>query len=115
MMAADHANALSYDCQARQFPIVRIGARRYHHAVTRPASERAERIELRVAAAVKPLIKRAMAVSRLTAGELAYEGARQQHQRMVLRGLAGSMIFPYRSQAASPRAHSGDADRATRT
>jgi len=48
-----------------------------------------ERIELRVAASAKELIQRAMAVSGLTAGDLAYEGARRvldEHQRMVLAG-----------------------------
>jgi uncharacterized protein (DUF1778 family) len=48
-----------------------------------------ERIELRVAASAKQLIKRAMAVSGLTAGDLAYEGARRvldEHGRMVLTG-----------------------------
>ena len=48
-----------------------------------------ERIELRVAASAKELIQRAMAVSGLTAGDLAYEGARRvldEHQRMVLTG-----------------------------
>lgn len=48
-----------------------------------------ERIELRVAASAKELIQRAMAVSGLTAGDLAYEGARRvldQHERMVLAG-----------------------------
>jgi uncharacterized protein (DUF1778 family) len=48
-----------------------------------------ERIELRVAASAKKLIQRAMAVSGLTAGELAYEGARRvldEHERMVLTG-----------------------------
>ena len=48
-----------------------------------------ERIELRVAPSAKELIRRAMAVSGLTAGDLAYEGARQvldQHNRMVLAG-----------------------------
>lgn len=48
-----------------------------------------ERIELRVAASAKELIQRAMAVSGLTAGDLAYEGARRvldQHERMVLTG-----------------------------
>ncbi len=46
-----------------------------------------ERIELRVAASAKELIQRAMKVSGLTAGDLAYEGARRildEHQRMVL-------------------------------
>jgi uncharacterized protein (DUF1778 family) len=48
-----------------------------------------ERIELRVAASTKQLIQRAMAVSGLTAGDLAYEGARrvlEEHERMALTG-----------------------------
>jgi uncharacterized protein (DUF1778 family) len=48
-----------------------------------------ERIELRVAASAKKLIQRAMTISGLTAGDLAYEGARRvldDHQRMVLDG-----------------------------
>ncbi|HEX9942708.1 MAG TPA: DUF1778 domain-containing protein [Thermoanaerobaculia bacterium] len=48
-----------------------------------------ERIELRVAPSAKLLIQRAMAVSGLTAGDLAYEGARrvlEEHERMVLIG-----------------------------
>lgn len=56
----------------------------------RPARElKKERIELRVAASAKELIQRAMAVSGLTAGDLAYEGARRvldEHQRMLLTG-----------------------------
>lgn len=58
---------------------------------TKPSSRplKKERIELRVAASAKDLIQRAMAVSGLTAGDLAYEGARRvldEHQRMVLTG-----------------------------
>jgi len=48
-----------------------------------------ERIELRVAHSAKQLIQRAMAVSGLTAGDLAYEGARRvlnEHERMALTG-----------------------------
>jgi uncharacterized protein (DUF1778 family) len=48
-----------------------------------------ERLELRVAPSAKRLIRRAMAVSGLTAGDLAYEGARRvldEHERMVLTG-----------------------------
>lgn len=48
-----------------------------------------ERIELRVAASAKDLIQRAVAVSGLTAGDLAYEGARRvlaEHERLVLTG-----------------------------
>jgi uncharacterized protein (DUF1778 family) len=53
-----------------------------------PAKElKKERIELRVAASTKDLIQRAVAVSGLTAGDLAYEGARRvlaEHERLVL-------------------------------
>jgi uncharacterized protein (DUF1778 family) len=58
----------------------------------KPASRREikrERIELRVGASAKQLIRRAIAVSGLTAGDLAYEGARRvlnEHARMVLTG-----------------------------
>ena len=48
-----------------------------------------DRLELRVTASAKALIQRAMAVSGLTAGDLAYEGARRvldEHERMVLTG-----------------------------
>lgn len=48
-----------------------------------------ERLELRVAPSAKLLIQRAMTVSGLTAGDLAYEGARRildEHERMVLLG-----------------------------
>ncbi len=48
-----------------------------------------ERLELRIAASAKELIRRATAVSGLTAGDLAYEGARRvldEHERMVLAG-----------------------------
>src|SRR5580658_11320863 len=48
-----------------------------------------QRLELRLTASAKQLIRRAVAVSGLTAGDLAYEGARRvldEHERMVLRG-----------------------------
>ncbi len=48
-----------------------------------------ERLELRVAPSAKRVIRRAMAVSGLAAGDLAYEGARrvlEDHERMVLSG-----------------------------
>lgn len=48
-----------------------------------------ERLELRLAPAAKRLIQRAMSVSGLAAGDLAYEGARRvldEHERMVLTG-----------------------------
>jgi uncharacterized protein (DUF1778 family) len=57
---------------------------------TSPAKElKKERLELRVAASTKDLIQRAVAVSGLTAGDLAYEGARRvlaEHERLVLIG-----------------------------
>jgi uncharacterized protein (DUF1778 family) len=59
---------------------------------SKPSVERElkrERIELRVAASAKKVIQRAMAVTGLTAGDLAYEGARRvldEHERMVLTG-----------------------------
>jgi uncharacterized protein (DUF1778 family) len=57
--------------------------------ITPPRETKRERIELRVGASAKQLIRRAMAVSGLTAGDLAYEGARKvldEHERMVLTG-----------------------------
>lgn len=48
-----------------------------------------ERIELRVSTSARKLIQQATAVSGLTAGDLAYEGARRvldEHERMVLSG-----------------------------
>ena len=61
-----------------------------HARSTQPSRElKKDRIELRVAGSAKALIQRAMAVSGLTAGDLAYEGARRvldEHQRMVLIG-----------------------------
>jgi uncharacterized protein (DUF1778 family) len=54
-----------------------------------PREAKRERIELRVAPSAKKLIRRAMAVSGLTAGDLAYEGARRvldEHERMMLTG-----------------------------
>jgi uncharacterized protein (DUF1778 family) len=63
-------------------------ATRTHDKV--PESElKRERIELRVAASAKALIQRAMVVSGLTAGDLAYEGARRvldEHERLLLTG-----------------------------
>ncbi|HSK76581.1 MAG TPA: DUF1778 domain-containing protein [Thermoanaerobaculia bacterium] len=48
-----------------------------------------ERIELRVDPSAKKLIQRAIAISGLTAGDLAYEGARRvldERERMMLIG-----------------------------
>jgi uncharacterized protein (DUF1778 family) len=55
-----------------------------------------ERIELRVAVSAKKLIRRATAVTGLTAGDLAYEGARRvldEHERMVLTGADREAFF----------------------
>ena len=48
-----------------------------------------ERLELRLAPSAKKVIRQAMSVTGLAAGDLAYEGARRlldEHQRMVLSG-----------------------------
>lgn len=48
-----------------------------------------ERMELRLAPSAKQVIRRAMSVTGLAAGDLAYEGARrvlEEHERMVLSG-----------------------------
>jgi uncharacterized protein (DUF1778 family) len=50
---------------------------------------KSEQLELRLAPSAKKLIRRAMAVTGLAAGDLAYEGARRvldEHERMVLTG-----------------------------
>lgn len=55
-----------------------------------------ERLELRVAPSARALIQRAAAVSGLTAGDLAYEGARrvlEEHERMVLSGTDRDAFF----------------------
>jgi uncharacterized protein (DUF1778 family) len=55
-----------------------------------------ERIELRVGSSAKKLIQRATAVTGLTAGDLAYEGARRvldEHERMVLAGADREAFF----------------------
>jgi len=58
----------------------------------RPNTDRkykTERMELRLAPSAKQLIQRAMMVTGLNAGDLAYEGARRaldEHERMVLTG-----------------------------
>jgi uncharacterized protein (DUF1778 family) len=52
-----------------------------------PRELKKERLELRVTPSAKELIQRAMAVSGLTAGDLAYEGARRvldDHRRLLL-------------------------------
>ncbi len=55
----------------------------------KPTETKRERMELRVASSTKAMIQRAMAVSGMTAGDLAYEGARrvlEAHERMDLAG-----------------------------
>lgn len=65
--------------------------------VTRPAKRSAapgqerktQRLELRIAPSAKKLIRQAMSVTGLAAGDLAYEGAKRlldEHQRMALVG-----------------------------
>jgi uncharacterized protein (DUF1778 family) len=61
--------------------------KRKTRATDRPL--KTERLELRLAPEAKKLIQRAISVSGLAAGDLAYEGARRvldEHQRMVLTG-----------------------------
>jgi uncharacterized protein (DUF1778 family) len=55
----------------------------------RRGEKKKERLELRVAPSAKRFIQRAMAVSGLSAGDLACEGARrvlEDHERMTLAG-----------------------------
>ncbi|GMU41361.1 MAG: hypothetical protein AMXMBFR23_22270 [Chloroflexota bacterium] len=54
-----------------------------------PSERKTDRLELRVTPSTKSLIQRAAAVSGLTAGDLAYEGARrilEEHERTHLTG-----------------------------
>ena len=57
---------------------------------TSPKREyKTDRLELRLAPSAKKVIRQAMSVTGLAAGDLAYEGARRlldEHQRMVLTG-----------------------------
>jgi len=75
------------------------------HPKGRPTQEpKRERMELRVASSAKAMIQRAMAVSGMTAGDLAYEGARHildAHQRMEL---AGADADAFLKAVASPPA-----------
>lgn len=53
------------------------------------AERKSERLELRLAPSAKEVIRQAMSVTGLAAGDLAYEGARrllEEHQRMALVG-----------------------------
>ncbi|MGH6897925.1 MAG: DUF1778 domain-containing protein [Geminicoccaceae bacterium] len=61
--------------------------RRSRHRTAR--ERKTERMELRLAPSAKQAIRRAMSVTGLAAGDLAYEGARRvldEHERMALRG-----------------------------
>jgi uncharacterized protein (DUF1778 family) len=67
--------------------------RRKSASSKKPGSQQRElktqRLELRVAPSAKKVIRQAMSVTGLAAGDLAYEGARrllEEHQRMVLLG-----------------------------
>ncbi len=54
-----------------------------------PTERKSERLELRLAPSAKEVIRQAMAVTGLAAGDLAYEGARrllEERQRMALVG-----------------------------
>lgn len=58
-------------------------------AVSTKREHKTERLELRLAPLAKKVIRQAMSVTGLAAGDLAYEGARRlldEHQRMVLSG-----------------------------
>lgn len=71
-----------------------------------------ERIELRVAPSAKKLIQRAMAVTGLTAGDLAYEGARRvldEHERFVLTGADREAFFEALMNPPEPTAKLIDA------
>lgn len=65
----------------------------------RPAENRehkSARLELRLAPSAKQLIRRAMSVTGLTAGDLAYEGARRvldEHERLVLTGADAEVFY----------------------
>ena len=61
--------------------------RERRHRVAR--ERKSERMELRLAPSAKQVIRRAMSVTGLAAGDLAYEAARrvlEEHERMVLTG-----------------------------
>lgn len=60
-----------------------------HKRTTADRERKTARMELRLAPSAKQLIQRAMAVTGLNAGDLAYEGARRvldEHERMLLTG-----------------------------
>lgn len=74
----------------------RTGARR---------EPKTERIEVRVAPAVKQTIRRATALSGLAVGDLAYAGALrviEDHERMMLRGADRELFLRAVSKPARP-------------
>jgi uncharacterized protein (DUF1778 family) len=87
------AGALEVDAHGT-LPYIRtmaISSRRNARSgrAAKPRDLKKERLELRVSVPAKELILRAAEVSGLTAGDLAYEGARRvldEHERMVLTG-----------------------------
>lgn len=70
-----------------------------------PRELKRERLELRVGASAKEFIQRAMAVTGLTAGDLAYEGASRvldEHERMVLTGADRDAFFQALTSPSEP-------------
>jgi uncharacterized protein (DUF1778 family) len=66
---------------------------------------KSERLELRVAPSAKRVIRQAMSVTGLAAGDLAYEGARRlldEHQRMVLAGADRDAFLAALDRKAQP-------------
>lgn len=64
-------------------------SRRPHEIAPEPPERKTDRLELRVTPSAKEVIQRAAAVSGLTPGDLAYEGARRvldERERMHLTG-----------------------------
>ena len=77
-----------------------------------PSEPKKERLELRVASSAKAVIRRAMAVSGLSAGDLAYEGARrvlEEHERMVLTGADRDAFLAALMDPPTPAAKLADA------
>lgn len=71
-----------------------------------------QRLELRLAPSAKKLIRQAMSVTGLAAGDLAYEGARRlldEHQRMVLVGEDRDAFLAAIDRDADPRPRLVDA------
>jgi uncharacterized protein (DUF1778 family) len=63
---------------------------------TSSQSTKTERMELRVRPVAKQAIRRAMAISGLSAGDLAFEGAKRviaEHERMTLSGRDAALLL----------------------